>query len=223
MDDVFSIYFNTPIDEDTCDSTMALFEEHLYDDTSRTIPSPTYSLPKYEPSITVSELFNPVTPDNGPYTGPSTETSPGQSTTGLPTTGLPTTGLHTTGLPTTGPNSLGSSAPKLTVIPSMNRKTRILSAGRLLRLQRLNKDCTMTYRCCTSKCKGTLKTTLENLFIGETEHTCAPDCGSEEALITEDRSGKTTVTLMKELGLDVDDSKLVRNLTDRRRRSKRKH
>ena len=88
MDDVFSIYFNTPIDEDTCDSTMALFEEHLYDDTSRTIPSPTYSLPKYEPSITVSELFNPVTPDNGPYTGPSTETSPGQSTTGLPTTGL---------------------------------------------------------------------------------------------------------------------------------------
>ena len=140
MDDVFSIYFNTPIDEDTCDSTMALFEEHLYDDTSRTIPSPTYSLPKYEPSITVSELFNPVTPDNGPYTGPSTETSPGQSTTGLPTTGLPTTGLHTTGLPTTGPNSLGSSAPKLTVIPSMNRKTRILSAGRLLRLQRLNNN-----------------------------------------------------------------------------------
>ena len=215
--------FNTPIDEDTCDSTMALFEEHLYDDTSRIIPSPTYSLPKYEPSITVSELFNPVTPDNGPYTGPSTETSPGQCNTGLPTTGLPTTGLHTTGLPTTGPNSVGSSAPKLTVIPSMNRKTRILSAGRLLRLQRLNKDCTMTYRCCTSKCKGTLKTTLENLFIGETEHTCAPDCGSEEALITEDRSGKTTVTLMKELGLDVDDSKLVRNLTDRRRRSKRKH
>ena len=34
-----------------------------------------------------------MTPDNGPYTGPSTETSPGQSTTGLPTTGLPTTAL----------------------------------------------------------------------------------------------------------------------------------